>query len=257
MLGLTEPLLLSYALIVVRLSAALVVMPMFGGPQVPPHTKVGLALFMGLIIVPLQGPVELAPGMGPLAVTAAGEAVVGLAVGFAVVLVFQGLEMAGGLIGLQLGMGLGEVLDPITGAQSTEFRRFYSVLAMLIFFLANAHHAVIRGLFATFDLIPLTMFNAESLSLPALIQLSAALFVVAVRIALPVMGALFVADLGLALVARTMPQLNVLIVGLPIKIGLGLFVLMAALPTTTHLMEFTFGGILDNLALLLTPTTAR
>ena len=129
MFGLTEALLASYVLIVVRLSAALVVMPMFGGHQVPPHTKIGLALFLGLIIAPLQG---------PLLVAAGGEAIVGMAIGFAVLLVFQGLEMAGGMIGVQMGMGLGEVLDPISGAASNVLRRFYGVLATLIFFMADA-----------------------------------------------------------------------------------------------------------------------
>ena len=153
-----------------------------------------------------------------------------MAIGFAVLLVFQGLEMAGGMIGVQMGMGLGEVLDPISGAASNVLRRFYGVLATLIFFMADAHHQVIGGLVGSFALIPPTTLSAESLSLPVLLQISAAMFVVAVRIALPVLAALFIADLGLAMVARTMPQLNVLVVGLPLKIGLGLLILIAALP---------------------------
>ncbi len=248
MFGLTEALLASYVLIVVRLSAALVVMPMFGGHQVPPHTKIGLALFLGLIIAPLQG---------PLLVAAGGEAIVGMAIGFAVLLVFQGLEMAGGMIGVQMGMGLGEVLDPISGAASNVLRRFYGVLATLIFFMADAHHQVIGGLVGSFALIPPTTLSAESLSLPVLLQISAAMFVVAVRIALPVLAALFIADLGLAMVARTMPQLNVLVVGLPLKIGLGLLILIAALPATAQLMHLTFGGVLDALTLLLTPAAEQ
>ncbi len=250
---LTEPLLVTYALIVVRLTTALVVMPMFGARGVPPHTKIGLGLFMGLILVPLQEPIELPPGFGPLLVAATREAIVGLSIGFAVVLVFQGLETAGTLVGLQMGMGLGQVFDPLTGAQSTALRRFYGVLATLVFFLVNAHHQVITGLFTTFELVPLTTFNADDLDTVALVRLSAAIFVVAIQIALPVVAAVFIADLAMAVVARTMPQLNVLIVGLPIKIAIGLFVLVSALPATTEVMNFTFGNIFNDLMTLLGP----
>ena len=247
---LTEPMLITYVLIVVRLSTALVIMPMFGAVGVPPHTKVGLALFVGLILVPLAPAVELAPGLAPLLAAVALEALVG----FAVVLVFQGLEAAGGLVGIQMGMGLGEILDPISGAQSNVLRRFYAMLAILIFFMVNAHHQVIVGLFATFDLVPLSSVNAADLDVTALIRLSGSLFIVAVRIALPVLAAVFITDLSLGVMARTMPQLNVLIVGLPVKIVVGLLVLFAALPATTSVMGFAFGNVLSDMTAVLTPS---
>ena len=253
MFGLTEALLVSYVLIVVRLTTALVLLPMFGGRGVPPHTKIGLGLFMALVIVPLQGPVELDPGLGPLLVAAGREAIVGAALGVAVMLIFQGLEMAGGLAGLQLGMGLGEVLDPVTGAQSNELRRFYGILATLVFFLANAHHEVIQGLVGSFSVVPVATLTADSLSLPGFVQIGAAMFVIAVRITLPIVAAMFIADMGMAVIARTMPQLNVLVVGLPLKIGLGLLILIAALPATVRIMHFALGGVLDDLTVLLTP----
>ena len=224
MVGIDDALLATYLLIVVRLSAALVVMPMFGARGVPPQTKVGLALLMGLVLLPLQEVVEPSNG-GVLFVAAIQEALIGVAIGFAVMLVIQGLESAGSLVGVQMGLGLGQVFDPLTGAESTVFRRFYAVLATLIFFLVDAHHQVIRGLFSTFDLVPLGTFEASDLDLTALIRLSAAMFVAAVRIALPVMAAVFITDLALAVIARTMPQLNVLVVGMPVKIVVGLLVL--------------------------------
>lgn len=250
---LTEPMLASYVLIVVRLSTALVVMPMFGARGVPPHTKIGLALFMGLILVPMQGPLDLPPGLGVLLGATIREAIVGLAIGFAVVLIFQGLELAGTLAGLQMGMGLSAVFDPQTGAQSTALRNFYGVLATLVFFMINAHHQVIAGLFASFELVPLDTFTPADLNMTALIQLSAGMFVIAVRIAMPVVAAVFMADLAMAIIARTMPQLNVLIVGLPIKIVIGLFVLAAAIPATTDLMNAAFGTTFNDLMELLTP----
>ena len=253
MFGLTNDLLATFLLVTVRLSTAIVVLPAFGAQGTPPQTKVGLALFMALILTPLAGPVDLPPGLAPVAAAAVREALVGLAIGFAVLLVFQGLEAAGDMMGVQMGLGLGQLLDPLTGAASTEMRRFYAVLAMLIFFLANAHHEVIRGLFLSFELVPLNTFTADSLNLTALLALSAGMFVTGVRIALPVVAAVFLTDVALAVIARTMPQLNVLIVGLPVKIAVGLFVLMAALPLTTQLMHATFGSLLEDMTSLLTP----
>ena len=255
MVGISDPLLATYLLIVVRLSAALVVMPMFGARGIPPQTKVGLALLMGLILLPLQEPVALANN-GAMLSAVVQEGLIGVAIGFAVLLVFQGLESAGSLVGVSMGMGLGRVFDPLTGAESTEFRRFYGVLATLIFFLVNAHHEVIRGLFSTFELVPLGTFSAGDEDATVVIQLSASIFVASVRIALPVMAAVFVTDLSLAVIARTMPQLNVLVVGMPVKIVVGLLVLMAALPITTGLMSATLGGIFDDMAALLAPAGA-
>lgn len=252
MVGIEDGLLATYMLIVVRLSAALVVMPMFGARSIPPQTKIGLALVMGLILLPLQDAVQPADG-GALVVGAIQEAVIGAAIGFAVMLIFQGLESAGSLIGVQMGMGLGQIFDPLTGAQSTEFQRFYGVLATLIFFLVNAHHEVLRGMFATFELVPLGTFEASDVDVTTMIQLSAAMFVAAVRIALPVTAAVFVTDLSLAVIARTMPQLNVLVVGMPVKIVVGLLVLVAALPVTTGLMSMTLGAIFEDLSILLAP----
>ncbi len=232
--GLTDPLVVTYALIVVRLSTALVVMPMCGATGVPPHTKIGLALFMGLVLVPLQEPIDLPPGMGPIIAVAIREGLIGFAMGFAVTLVFQSMEVAGSFVGVQMGLGLGQVFDPMTGAGSNELRRFYQVLATLIFFLVNAHHQVIAGLFGTFDILPLNTFSGDELNITAMIQISARMFISAVQIALPIVAALFMTDVALAVIARTMPQLNVLIVGMPVKIAVGLLMLMTALPATTR-----------------------
>ena len=252
-LGLPEALLPTYLLIAVRFSAAIVVMPVFGARGVPPHTKVGLALFLALVMLPLQEPVALPDGLPALIAAAVRETLVGVLLGFAVLLVLQGVELAGSLVGLQMGMGLGEVLDPLTGAGSNEFRRFYGLLAVLIFFLANAHHDVIRGLFASFEVVPLNQFSAADMNVTALVELSAGVFITATRIALPVVAAVFLTDLALALVARTMPQLNVLIVGLPVKVVVGLVVLIAALPATSRVMNLAFNGILNDFAALLAP----
>ncbi len=252
MFGLTEPLLAAYLLIVVRISVALVLMPMFGGQQVPPHTKIGLGLFLGLIVLPLQEAVTLPPGAGPLLLGILRETLVGATIGLAVLLVYQGMTMAADAIGVQMGLGLGQVFDPMTGAASTELRRFYNVLASLLFFLINAHHLVIAGLVATFTLVPLNTFDASTLSADGMIALSAAVFVVALQIAIPVVAALFIADLGMAVVARTMPQLNVLVVGMPVKVTLGMVMIMASLPLTTQIMQFTFGTFLADLSVFLT-----
>ncbi|HJN93691.1 MAG TPA: flagellar biosynthetic protein FliR, partial [Dehalococcoidia bacterium] len=104
----------------------------------------------------------------------------------------------------------------------------------LIFFLVNAHHQVIAGLFGTFDILPLNTFSGDELNITAMIQISAQMFISAVQIALPIVAALFMTDVALAVIARTMPQLNVLIVGMPVKIAVGLLMLMTALPATTR-----------------------
>jgi flagellar biosynthetic protein FliR len=159
-------------------------------------------------------------------------------------LVFIGMQMASRIVGLQMGFGMGSVLDPITGAEFGTFDQFYAILATLIFFSINGHHLVIQALAETIRAVPPGSFDPLTMNASAVAPLAAGLMVTAVRIAMPVMAALFLTDLGMGFVARTVPQMNVLIVGMPVKIVVGMIVVGAALPATMQLMNGVINGTL-------------
>ncbi len=239
MLDLSPTFTYTFLLILIRTSGMLVSAPLLSHKGIPSWTKVGFAVFFALVLVPMQqGHMPEPPQqLGGLVDGVIREALFGLALGLAMNMVFMGLQMASRIIGVQMGFGLGAVLDPITGAEFGTFDQFYALLVTLVFFTINGHYLVIQTLAETLRAVPLGTFDPFTLQLAGITSLMAGLMVTAVRIAMPVMAALFLADLGLGFVARTVPQMQVLVVGAPIKIVIGVLVLGASLPATMQLMN--------------------
>ena len=229
----------TFFLILIRTSGMLVSAPLLSHKGIPAWTKVGFAGFFALVLTPLQQqnmaepPTQLAQ-----VIDAVGrEVLFGLALGLAMNMVFIGLQLASRIIGVQMGFSLGAVMDPITGVEFGTFDQFYTLLVTLVFFTINGHYIVIQTLAETLKGVPLGTFNPFNVQLAAITPLIAGLTLTAVRIAMPVMAALFLTDLGLGMVSRTVPQMQIMVVGAPVKIFVGVLVLAAALPATMALMN--------------------
>ena len=231
-----------FLFVLARLSAALVAVPLLGARAVPAPAKIGLAVLLSLIVLPLQAsPSDSVPtDLLVFASVLGSEVLVGLAIGVAISLVFHGLEMASSIVGLQIGFGLHGVVDPLTGQQSTVIHQFYRLLVTLIFFAVNGHYLVIAGLMHTFDVVPPGSADLTLIAGERVVPFFTALVLVALRISLPVMGAMLLTDLAMGLVARTVPQMPVLFVGFPLKIGIGIVVLALSLPLATAFMGAVF-----------------
>ena len=253
MLTLTPDLTYGFFLILIRTSAMLVSAPLLSHRAIPSWMKIGFSVFFALIMVPLQKDhLPAAPNSyGPLAGAVISEVLFGLALGLAMQLVFVGLQMGSHLIGLQMGFSIGSVYDPITGSQFGSFDQFYGILVTLIFFSVNGHYLVVSALSETLRAVPPGTFNPLALQSGAISSLAAGLMVTAARVAMPVLVALFLTDVGMSFVARTVPQANILVVGFPIKIAVGLIVMAAALPATTTLMGNVVDGPLTGSSLQL------
>ena len=236
----------SFLLVLGRLTAAFAVMPIFGTRGVPPQATIGLALILSLVVLPLQQPppVPVPTDLLPFAAQLGSEVIVGLALGTAVLMVFQALEMGASLVGVQMGFGMAGVVDPMTGAQSGVMEQLYRLIAALVFFAVQGHLLVVSSLVDSFALVPPGTADLSLIAGDRAALFFAELFAVAVRIALPVAAALLLAEVALGLVARTVPQMNILIVGFPAKIAVGLVVIVIALPAMTSFMSVVFGRAL-------------
>ncbi|MCC7365471.1 MAG: flagellar biosynthetic protein FliR [Dehalococcoidia bacterium] len=244
MLTLSPQFTYAFLLLLIRTSAMLVSAPLLSHRGIPAWTKVGFAVFIALVLVPAESErLPDAPNdFGTVAAAVIAETLFGLALGLAMQLVFVGLQMGSQILGIQMGFGLGSVYDPVTGAQFGAFDQFYAVLVTLVFFTMNGHYMVIQSLAETVRAVPLGTFNPLVIESGEIAALITGLFVTAVRVAMPVLAALFLTDVGMGFVARTVPQANVLVVGMPIKIGVGMIVMMAALPLTTTLIQGVIGN---------------
>lgn len=235
-----------FLLVMARMTAAIVAAPLFGARSVPVHIKVGLAILLSLIVLPMssQGLSEAPTDLFVLASALGTEVLLGIALGVGVMLVFQGLEMAASVVSVQIGFGIGQVFDPITGTQTGTLEQFYRILITLIFFGINGHYLVIRGFVRTFEIVPAGEASLSSIAGDQVVPFFGTLLVSSIQIALPVFGALVLTDLALALVSRTVPQLNALVVGFPLKIGVGLVAMVAAMPLMVAFIGATMGRAL-------------
>jgi len=242
-----------FLLVLARISSALVAMPLFGAKGVPPQAKIGLALLLSLIVLPLHArPVDGIPtNLLAFASIVGSEVLVGLCLGVLTGLIVQALAMGAAVVGIQMGFGLGELFDPLTGAQTDTMSQFYWMLVTLVFFAVNGHQLVVLGLLHTFEVVPAGSADITLLAGDRFVPFVVALFGFAIRIAMPVMGALLLTDLALGLVARTVPQMNILVEGFPVKATVGVLVLVASMPLATAFMGAAFNNSLPQAAAFL------
>jgi len=164
--------------------------------------------------------------------------------GFSMRLVFAAFEMAGDLLGLQMGLAFAQFIDPARGMQTPLIGSFLGVLAMLTFLVIDGHLLVIAAVVQSFELIPisanLSVVNSQSIALAGSIM-----FMLALQISLPVMAAVLISNIVLGILARAAPQLNVMSIGFSITIGVGLWILWVSLPYFIAGIDGAIGRLLS------------
>lgn len=218
--------LLSYFLTLFRISVVLFLLPFFGGKTIPNPVKGALLLVLSLALWPqLSFPGKLMPTGWNIVIMFLGELILGLILGMIVRFLFGAVQLGGQIIGFQMGFAMVNVVDPITGTSNAVTAHFLYMCTMLTFLVLNGHLYLLNAVALSFEHIP----PGGLLITPGLtnhiLEFSNLMFTLAVKIAAPVMAALFLIDLSLALISRAAPQMHVLVLGFPIKISVGFFFL--------------------------------
>ncbi len=168
---------------------------------------------------------------------------IGLAIGFTVRLVFAAFELAGQVVGFQMGLGFAAFFDPASSAQSSAMGRFYANMAALLFLALNGHLMVIMAVVHSFAAFPVDQNFLQALASMKLQTLGAELFASAFWIALPVIAMLMFANLALGIVSRVAPQMNIYAIGFPVTLAVGLVGVAATLP----LLEQPFAALMEQM----------
>ncbi|MCB0209787.1 MAG: flagellar biosynthetic protein FliR, partial [Anaerolineae bacterium] len=171
------------------------------------------------------------------------EILLGVLIGFVTGLVFTTISISASMMSLQIGFRTANLFDPFINTPTSALEQFYTLLAIALFLTINGHHLFIQALAHTFQVVPIGSFILDQITINKLIILTGEIFTSATRIALPIMGTLLLADLGLGLVARAVPQVQVFFLGLPLKISLGLATLAFTLVLTTPMIKRLFSEI--------------
>lgn len=242
----------AFFLIVCRVGTIMIIAPIFGNRSAPTTLRIAFALLTSLVLLPVATAnlTSLPQSLPEFVGMVANQILIGAIVGFAILIIFISLQAAGHIVGMQMGFSLANVVNPLTADQASILDQFYALLAGLIFLTINGHHAVLLGAQQTFDLVPLSQTSVSLPPVPLLLGLGRDMFVIASRMAMPVMAALLLADVALAMIGRSVPQLNVFVVGLPAKVIAGFGIMIIILPISATIMTRIFAGIQTTIATL-------
>lgn len=220
----------------------IVVAPILGHQSIPVQVKVGFGLFFAFVMYPIaagKAPVINAEFLS-LVIMVLKEVIVGLMLGFATGLLFAGARFAGELISIDTGLSAATMFDPESNMQASIISEFMYLLMLMVFLLLNGHHFVLETLYLSYTAVPIGGLTFNGAALTEMLQLSAFMFVVAIKLAAPVVVAMFLINVALSILSRVMPQMNVFALAFPLKIGAGFIAVVVAAP----LLVFVFKKLL-------------
>lgn len=214
-----------------RVLAVFTSAPIFSSRAFPVRARIALALLIAFAAQPSLPNQPLINLNGAEAWGAVMQQVgIGLTIGFVVRLVFASFELAGEVVGFQMGLNFASFFDPSMNAQSSAAARFFGYMASLLFVVLNGHLLVLMVVIRSFEVFPVNQNFLEALSLMKLYSLGGELFASGFWIALPIVGMLMFANLALGIVSRVAPQMNIYSVGFPITLAVGLIGMTVTLP---------------------------
>ncbi|WP_411955462.1 flagellar biosynthetic protein FliR [Alkalibacillus sp. S2W] len=226
----------AFFLILARLTGFILFVPLFAYTTVPNRVKISLIIILSWIMyLTLDSPALVVDGQYILLLLK--ELTIGIMIALVAYIIFTAVQVAGGFIDFQMGFAIANVVDPQTGAQSPIIGQYYYIIATLLLVATNAHHLLIDGIFYSYEFIgfqEMIPIHTESFAEFIMTTMSQ-MFLLAFQMAIPIVGTLFLVDVALGMIARTVPQMNVFIIGLPLKILVSFF---------TIFIGFGFFGLL-------------
>jgi flagellar biosynthetic protein FliR len=228
----------NFLFILLRSGIFISLLPVLGGKQMPPQFRMGLAVFISLLLTPV---VNFAIAENSILILIIKEIIIAMTLGFAVRLVFLAVNMAGTFISYSMGLSMAQVFNPEVG-QDTLVSEIYGIMTILIFLVMDAHHDLIFVFVKSFELLPVGKLNIAPL-LPEVVAMASGLFVMAIKIAAPVMVGLLIVQLLSGFLYKVAPQMNIFFVALPLNIFLGIMLMILSIPVFEHVLGISFSDL--------------
>ncbi len=236
----------AFVLVLLRISAIIVTIPVISESTVPVRIKAALSILVSIIIFPMvsiQIPTISKHHFLELIFLMIGEVMIGVTIGFLARLVFAAIQLAGDIIGYEMGFAIANVIDPMSTTQVSIITELQYLIAMLVFLTVNAHHLFFQAIIQSYALIMPLSFHYSGALMQFIYEVSREMFVIALKISAPIMAVMIFTNVALGVVARTVPQMNIFIVGFPLQISLGLIFLGITAPLFVHITQGIFGNL--------------
>ena len=242
-----------FLLVLSRLGGVFLITPLLGGRLVPGRIRLLLAVALSLAVFPVveTASVSLPESWVVLLRGIGGEVGVGLVCGFVVNIVFIAAQMAGVILSRHMGTALAEVLNPLHESPLPILGKLFYALALVVFVAVNGHHVLLAGLVRTFERLPLLQVSFDARVVGTMSGLMGDMFVLMIRLAAPALVALFLVTIAMGMIARTMPQVNVLVTGFPLQVCVGLVVTTLSLGAVAVLLSTSFVWITQQMDVVL------
>ena len=242
----------AFLLMLTRISGIFLISPFFGSMNIPMFFRVGIALAMSVVLFPVVdglGTPETPPSIIMFGAAVLGELFIGWLIGFVAYISFAAITMAGKVMDMQVGFAVVNVVDPTSGQQIPLIGSFLYNLAVIILLVTNGHHMLIAALVESFRAVPLAGLEAN-ISLALIIaNFTGTIFLTGMKIAMPITFAILLTNVGLGILSRTMPQMNIFVVGIPMQLMIGLFVLSMIMPFYVLFLDVLFNEMYGNISL--------
>lgn len=254
----TEQNLAFFLLVFTRISGIFVSAPIFSSRNIPSRVKILLTIFISLVLMPglTQKYMFAVPdSLLSYMLCVLMEFIIGISIGLVMEIFFAIIQVAGQFLDTQIGFGIVSVMDPQTGIQLPVIGNFIQMLFTIVFFASDLHHVFLMALINSFETLPLNNAVLHPQSSILILDLFVSMFKTALEIAVPLMMTTLLVDISMGMLARTMPQMNVFVVGIPLKLAVGIFMLSVLLPTYIYVIKVAYGGVSQNIYKLLSTFT--
>ena len=233
----------SFLFVMARITAFIVVVPGFSHKSLPSTAKIAISLVLSWIVysnIP-ETPIYEHTLLFMLGVVR--ETIIGLSMGFVGKLVFSAVEMAGQLIDFQVGYSMGAIYDPMSASMSSYFGRLFYWMGILVFFMLDLHHTMLLTLLDSFRSVPPGQIGFGTFELEGFLYVFSYAFKIAITIAAPMIIVMLVIDIVMGLISRTVPQINVFMLGMPLKSLIGMVMFLVLVSSFFNIIGKTLGSM--------------
>ena len=239
-----------FLIIFVRCSGIFLISPFFSSQNTPNRFKIGLTFFLSII---LTQALEISIGDLdiPMAVLIFKELLIGIIIGFVSYIFFSSFYVMGQIVDMNIGFGMVNVVDPQNRIQVPLMGNFYYILAFLLLLSLDGHHIIINLIVDSYEFIPIGEFEITEKVTYFIINLVSNIFKLGFRLSMPVFFTIFLLDILLGILVRTIPQMNVFVVGLPFKIFVGIIIILLSLPVFNAIVSNSFNELIEDMDMLL------
>ena len=232
LLGFDPVQIIGFVVIFARITGLMLFAPLLGDRNIPPQVKIGMAFVLALIFYPVVAAPTISPNpdMLDIALLVLMEVSIGALIGFAARLLLSGISMAGEVAGFQMGLSIANIFDPTSETQVSLVGQIQTIFALFLLVVMDGHHLLIQAVITSFEQIRPGKFDLSRPLYDQMVQMGGAVFLTGLKIGSPLIVALMAANFSIGLMARSVPQVNVIVVGFPFTIALGLMLLALGFP---------------------------